>query len=401
MRIFVSIIALVALLGAAELSAAKPIKIGYVGGISRFCGGLVHSAIKAMKIATEEINAAGGVIGRKIEVIYRDSKTTPDEGAKQARDLIATEKIDILTGVCSSSVFMALNPIAKESKVPLISAISGTHRTTVDFGHPYVFQTNPNTLIEGNALAEYTKRKGWKRIVTMGMDYEWGRTTVKVYLKRLRELDPDVVVAKQLWPKFGETNMASFITAALAEKPDVVMAVTAGVTTAGLIKQGKTYNMFKRTNVLTFLSTESLMSLGDDMPDGVHGWARAPFYALTTPRAIAFVKKYRARHDGEYPNDWGMLGYDVMYFIRDGIKRAGSTDALKLRDAFTSMDFNSLRGKLKMRRIDNTVNSPSYIGITKNTGEYPFPIMVNVNRISSDALLPSPAEVRRMRAAAK
>ena len=135
--------------------AADPIKIGYVGGISGPCGGLTHSAIKAMKIALAEINAAGGAAGRQIEIIWRDSKTKPDEGAKQARDLILTEKVDLLTGVCSSSVFMAINPVSKQYGVPLFSAISGTHKATIDFGHPYVFQTQPHTLMEGKALAEY------------------------------------------------------------------------------------------------------------------------------------------------------------------------------------------------------------------------------------------------------
>ena len=78
----------------APAGAAEPIKIGYVGGISGPCGGLTHSAVKAMKIALAEINAAGGAAGRKIEVIWRDSKTKPDEGAKQTRDLILTEKVD-------------------------------------------------------------------------------------------------------------------------------------------------------------------------------------------------------------------------------------------------------------------------------------------------------------------
>ena len=155
-------------------SAAEPIKIGYVGGISGACGGLTHSARKAMEIAQAEINSAGGVLGRPIEIIWRDSKTKPDEGAKQARDLILSEKVDLLTGVCSSSVFMAINPVAKQYGVPLFSAISGTHKATIDFGHPFVFQTQPHTLMEGEALAEYAARGGWKNIVTMGLDYEWG-----------------------------------------------------------------------------------------------------------------------------------------------------------------------------------------------------------------------------------
>ena len=385
---------------AGSLQAAEPIKIGYVGGISGPCGGLTHSAIKAMKIALAEINAAGGAAGRKIEVIWRDSKTKPDEGAKQTRDLILTEKVDLLTGVCSSSVFMAINPVSKQYGVPLFSAISGTHKATIDFGHPYVFQTQPHTLMEGKALAEYAARKGWKNIVTMGLDYEWGRTTVKVFTEELAKLKPDVKIAKQLWPRFGETNLTSYITAALAEKPDAIMAVMFGSGTNSLIKQGKSYGLLQRTELLTFLSTESYMSLGKDIPDGVHGWARGPFYALNTPKAKAFIEKYRNAHDGEYPNDWGMLGYDVMYIIKAGLDKAGSTDPAKFREALASMTFDTMRGTLKMRLIDNTFNAPSYLGVTKMTDAYPFPIMADVSVIPGDVTLPSEETVKTLRAAA-
>ena len=377
--------------------AADPIKIGYVGGISGACAGLTHSAIKAMKIALKEINDAGGVLGRPVEIIWRDSKTKPDEGAKQARDLILSEKVDVLTGVCSSSVFMAINPVAKENKTPLFSAVSGTHKATVDFGHPYVFQTQPHTLMEGKALAEYASRKGWKNIVTVGLDYEWGRTTVKVFTEELAKLQPDVKISKQLWPRIGETNLTSFITAALAEKPDAIMAVMFGSGTNSFIKQGKAYGLLQRTKLLTFLSTESYISLGTDIPDGVHGWARAPFYALTNDKAKAFLAKYQAANDGEFPNDWGVLAYDVMYIITGGIAKAGSTDPAKLREALAGMTFDTLRGPLKMRSIDNTFDAPSYLGVTKKTDAYPFPTMSDVNIIPGTETLPSPSVVEQLR----
>ena len=109
---------------------------------------------------------------------------------------------------------MAINPIAKQYGVPLFSAISGTHKATIDFGHPFVVQTQPHTLMEGKALAEYAARKGWKNIVTMGLDYEWGRTTVKVFTEELAKLNPDAKITRQLWPRIGETNLTSYITAA-------------------------------------------------------------------------------------------------------------------------------------------------------------------------------------------
>ena len=379
---------------------AAGVKIGYVGGISGACGGLTHSARKAMEIAQAEINAAGGVLGGPIEIVWRDSKTKPDEGAKQARDLILSEKVDLLTGVCSSSVFMAINPIAKQYGVPLVSAISGTHKATIDFGHPFVVQTQPHTLMEGKALAEYAARKGWKNIVTMGLDYEWGRTTVKVFTEELGKLNPDAKIARQLWPRIGETNLTSYITAALAEKPDLIMAVMFGSGTNSLIKQGKAYGLLQRTELLTFLSTESYMSLGRDVPDGVHGWARGPFYALTSDAAREFVAKYRAAHDGEYPNDWGVLGYDAMYIIAGALEKAGSADPAALREALGAMAFDTLRGELRMRTIDNTFNAPSFIGVTKMTDDYPFPVMTDVNVIPGDVTLPDEATVQALREAA-
>ena len=401
-RIGAPLAAAVLAIGAAlgSVAQAAGVKIGYVGGISGACGGLTHSARKAMEIAQGEINAAGGVLGGPIEIVWRDSKTKPDEGAKQARDLILSEKVDLLTGVCSSSVFMAINPIAKQYGVPLFSAISGTHKATIDFGHPFVVQTQPHTLMEGKALAEYAARKGWKNIVTMGLDYEWGRTTVKVFTEELAKLNPEATITRQLWPRIGETNLTSYITAALADKPDLIMAVMFGSGTNSLIKQGKAYGLLQRTELLTFLSTESYMSLGRDIPDGVHGWARGPFYALTTDAAKEFVAKYQAAHDGEYPNDWGILGYDVMYIIAGALDKAGSTDPAALREALGAMSFDTLRGEIRMRTIDNTFNAPSFIGVTKMTGDYPFPVMTDVNVIPGDLTLPDEATVEALREAA-
>ncbi|MBI3991678.1 MAG: ABC transporter substrate-binding protein [Candidatus Lambdaproteobacteria bacterium] len=375
-------------------------KIGYVGGISGVCGSLTPPAIKAMKMATEEINNAGGIMGRPVEVIYRDSKTKPDEGAKQARDLIVSDKVEIITGVCSSSIFMSVFPVTKEYNIPLFSALSGTHKPNIDFFYPGVFQTQPHTIIEGKALAEFTKQKGWKKIVTMAMDYEWGRTTIEVYKDHLAQIDPSAKIVKELWPKFGESNMTSFITATLADQPDAVIAVTAGVTTNSLIKQGKAYGLFDRTKVVAFLVTQTLMDMGTEVPDGIYGWSRAPFNALGTARGADFVKRYRARYDGEYPTDWGVLGYDVMYFIKEVVTRAGNTKSEDMSKAAASFTFDSVRGQLRSRTLDNTLDSPSYIGITKKTPEYPFPILTDVTAIPGSKLLPSEAEVLKMRAMA-
>lgn len=380
---------------------ARTIKWGFVGGLSGFCGATVQAAKLGMEMAVKEINASGGINGNQVEIIYRDSKSKPDEGAKQARDLLENAKVDILTGPCSSSVWRAIAPLALEHKVPIYSFAAKSHRATIDFGHPYIWSAHANTLMDANATAEYTAKKGWKKIVTIGLDYEWGRQFVGMYVQRLKQLDPNVVITKQLWPKFGESNMNSFITATLAEKPDGVLVATFGPTSTSLIKQGKSYGMFKRTNVLTIMPIEVLKALGPDMPEGIHGLAFAPFFGLGTKKGAEFVKKFRAIHN-MYPTDFSVNGYDTMMHMAAGMRRAGSTDTEKVRRALASMTYDGLRGPLKFRYLDNQVSAPVYIGITKHSPEYKkFAILDNIAVIPGIKIWGDEAMVRKMRAAAK
>ena len=396
-RIGLACLALVLTAGSA-LAQGGTLKIGYVGGITGACATLTNSAVKATKLAMQEINAGGGVLGRQIEVIFRDSQTKPDEAAKQARDLILSDKVEILTGQCTSSEFMAVLPIAKQYMVPDFSALAGTHRATVELFNPYVFQFQPNSLREGKALAEFAaQQKEWKNLVTMGLDYEWGRVTIQVFTDELQKLRPDIKITKALWPRLGETNLTSYITAALAENPDAIMTVTFGGATNSLIKQGESYGLAKRAKLIVFLSTESLIALGTEMPEGVYGWARAPFYALHTDKAKAFVAKYRAANDGEYPTDWGVLAYDFMQILAAAIKRAGGTDDEKLRTALSTATYETLRGPMSMRALDNTLESPVFIGVTKKLPEYPFPVMTDIKVIPGKTALPSEAVVKRLR----
>lgn len=386
--------------GATPATAADPIKVGFVGGISGFCASTIQPAVDAVKLAVEEVNAAGGINGRPMEVIFRDSKSKPDEGAKQARDLIENEHVHMLMGPCSSSVWLAISPIAKENKIPLVSAAAGSHRGTIDFGHPYIYQGQQNALMDANAAAEYAYQKGWNDIVTIGLDYEWGHSFVGMFVKRFKEINPKANIKKQFWPKFGESNMTSFITATLAENPDAVFAASFGPTSTALFKQGNAYGLNKRTNLITIITLKELQPLGADMPDGFIGLSRVPFWALLdNPKGKAYVEKFRARYD-KYPDDFGTIAYDVLHHFAEGFRRNGGTDPDKLQQTLASFDYDGVRGPIRFRTVDNTMNAPTLIGVTKKTDAYPFSILTDITYIPASKTLPSPDEVLRQRAAA-
>ncbi|WP_445503468.1 ABC transporter substrate-binding protein [Microvirga sp. G4-2] len=384
------------MLGAAE--AADPIKIGIVADLSGPCGALTDSEVKAIKLAVEEVNKGGGVLGRPYELVIRDSKTKPDEGAKVARDLVVTDKVNILTGVCSSAVVLAVSPVAKEYKIPFYTTIGATQRPNYELWHPYYVQLQANALMEALAAAEYAATQPWKKIVTIGLDYEWGHMTVEQFEKRLKALKPDAQIVKTLWPKLGETNMTSYITAALAEKPDMVFAVTFGGATNNLIKQGKSYGLLQQTKLFAFLPVDTLKALANDLPDGVHGFGRAPLFALNTDKAKAFGETYRAVYN-DYPDDWAVMGYEGIQFLTAAIKEAGSVDADKIMAAMTSIRMDVMRGELKVRKLDGNAYAPTFVGVTKKTAEYPFPILVDIKRVEGEKVMPTPEEVEAMRKA--
>ena len=387
-----------------QASAQTPIRIGYAADMSGACGPLVDGATKAFRMGVDDLNKAGGLLGRKIEVIERDTKSQPAEGAKEVRDLIVNHKVDVLTGVCSSAVWLAESAVAAEFKVPLYTAIAATQTGTIEKWHPYTWQTGANTLMESVGAAEYVAaNKSWKKVVPLAYDYEWGHTTVKAFSEHLKRMRPDIEIAPMVPVKLGDTNLTSYITAALAQKPDVVMGAIFGGGLVNLVKQGQTMGFFEQTNLLTLATVDFQQSMGAQMPQkGIHGFARAPFNVLLgNPKAKAFVDAYKARYNKD-PDDWAVLAYDGLMFYAEVVKHAKSTKADDVVKALTQVNYNGLRANnLKVRALDHQMNAPEWVGVIAKTPDYPYSVLTNTMLVEGDRSLPTEAEVKARRAAAK
>jgi branched-chain amino acid transport system substrate-binding protein len=384
-------------------SAQEAIRIGYAADISGVCGSLVDGATKAFRMGVEELNKGGGLIGRKIEVIERDTKTRPDEGAKEVRDLIVNHKVDVITGVCSSAVMLAETAVSAEFKVPFYSGIGATQTANIEKWQPYFWQIGPNALMEAVAAAEYVaQNKNWKKVVPLAYDYEWGHTSVKAFADHLKKLRPDVEIAPMVPVKLGETNLTSYITAVLAQKPDVVYGAIFGGGLVNLVKQGKTFGFFEQTNLVTLTTVDFLQSMGAEMPTkGMHGFARAPFFALLeNPRAKAFAATYKARYAKD-PDDWAVLAYDGLMFYADAVNMAKSTKADELMKAVTSLKYSGLRGAMTVRALDGQMNAPSWVGMLGSDPSYSYLVIKNPVRVEADKTMSTEAYIRAARAATK
>ena len=397
-------LALTAAFGGYAAAQEGPVKVGFAADLSGACAALAEDGLNGAKIAAEEINANGGILGRQIELIIRDSQTKPDEGAKVARELITDEKIDVLTGVCSSAVMLAESAVSGELKVPFYAAIGSTQRANIELYQPYFWQVQANATMEAYAAAEYVAKKPeWKKISALGSDYEWGHTSVAAFTERLKELRPDIEFADPIFAKVGETAMAPYITATLAQSPDAVFAPLFGPSLGAVLKQGQGFGFFQQTNLVTLMTVDTLQSQGGSMPaSNVYGIARAPFFALEqTPALTAFIEKYRAAY-GEYPTDWAINAYDGLNFYAAVVAKAGATDADAVIAALPQVSFDGLRETgLSVRALDGQMNAPVYVGMASKVDGYDFPILTEVEKFEGAPLMPSEEFILKAREAAK
>jgi branched-chain amino acid transport system substrate-binding protein len=386
------------------LAQDGPVKVGFAADLTGACAALSEDGLNGAKIAAEEINAKGGILGRPVELIVRDTQTKPDEGAKVARELIVDEKIDVLTGVCSSAVMLAESAVSGELKVPFYAAIGSTQRANIELFQPYFWQTQANATMEAYAAAEYVAKKPeWTRVSALGSDYEWGHTSVAAFTERLKELRPDVAFADPIYAKVGETAMAPYITAVLNQQPDAVFAPLFGPSLGAVLKQGQGFGFFQRTNLVTLMTVDTLQSQGASMPaDNVYGIARAPFFALEeTPELTTFIETYRAEF-GEYPTDWSINAYDGLMFYAAAAEHASSVEPDALIKAVGEVTVDGLRAQgLKVRAFDGQMNAPVYVGKAAGVEGYDFPILVDVEKFAGEPLMPTEQFITDARAAAK
>jgi branched-chain amino acid transport system substrate-binding protein len=380
--------------------AAEPIKIGFVTDLTGMAYLLAKDNSDGAKMAVEEINKGGGVLGRQLELIIRDSALKTDMGIAAARELVVDQKVNFLLGPVSSAVRLAISDIAKQYKIPMVDSIGGSRRLVEDRGHDYFFELSLTTRTEayGQAVA-MAKLKG-KKLVTISPDYEWGRLEHEGFIQPLKKMRPDVEVVGEFWPKLGEKDYTPYITAMLAKNPDMIWSGLWGGDAIGFIKQAKGYGLFEKVPYMGNTDAASLQALGTDAPEGIYGWDRAPAYAIDTPAMLAFVKAYGAKYQN-LPTTWSVFGYEAVQLIKWGIEKAGSDKPDAWVKAVKGATVPLLRGPITFRAFDNVSNSPVYVGRLMKDPKYPFLILKNIQKVGVEPSMISVEEVKKLREAAK
>src|SRR5437667_9698464 len=302
--------------------AQKPIKVGMPIPLSGPPALFGEPASKGAQMYVEEINAKGGVLGRKIELVIRDSKADANEAVRVARELILKENVDVLVGTLTSAEGPAVSVVAKENKIVFIAPIPKTDQlTAADKLHPYVFRVAANTTMEGRSAAEIVAKWPVTKIATIAFDYAYGQDVTKSFVEHIKRLKPGVEIVDQQWPKLGEQDYNPFINAQMAKKPDAVVSSIWGGFFVTFSKQAKALGYFDAIKY-NFIglgeagAPGTTKSMGADYPVGIWGNSYDALYWEDTPGPH---KDYTARLStylkDEYPSSLTIQGYIGMAFL--------------------------------------------------------------------------------------
>jgi len=370
-RIAIGLIAsAAAVLLAGPVVAQNTIKVGVPMPLSGPAALYGEPAVKGMRMFVEEINATGGVLGKKIELVVRDSKASADEAVRVSREMILKENVEFLVGTLTSAEGPAVSTIAKENKIILIAPIPKTDQLTAAKNlHPYVFRTAANTTMEGRSAAEIVATwKDVKKVATIAHDYAYGQDVAESFAEHLKKLRPDVEIVDQQWPKLGEADYTPFINAQMAKKPEAVFSAMWGGHFVTWAKQAKPLGFFdlvqnRVVNGGEAGSVEATRALGPDYPFGI--WGNSYDLATYEGQSDAhkkYIERIKAFTKEDPPSTWPLTTYVAMQFLVEGIKKANSVDSDKVAKALLDLTIDTPIGKQTLRASDHQADRGQFYG---------------------------------------
>ncbi len=378
-------------------SAQETLKIGEINSYKTqpaFLGPYKNG----MDLAVEEINKEGGIDGKKVELVIRDDNSNTGDAVRAVEDLLARDKVDVLTGTFLSHIGLAVTDYAKHKKVFFLASEPLTDKIVWEDGNRYTFRLRASTYMQVAMLVPEAVKMNKKRWAVVYPNYEYGQSAVATFKKLLKEAQPDVeFVAEQATP-LGKVDAANVIQALADAKPDAMFNVLFAADLAKLVRAGTQRNFFKDLSVVSLLTGEPeyLDPLGNETPEGwvVTGY---PWYAIDTPEHKKFLEAYQAKFN-DYPRLGTIVGYSAIKSLAAGIKKAGgSTDTEDMIKAFKGLEVETPFGQIVYRPIDHQSTMGAYVGkLAKKDGKG---IMTDIRYVDGADVQPSDEEIKKMRPA--
>lgn len=363
-----------------SMASKKPIKLGFVYIMSGPFSTYGRFAKQGAQLAIDEINASGGILGRKVEGYFEDSTAKPDVAIRAIRKLVYQVGVDCLIGLDSSGVAKTVAPLIPQMKVPLIITHAATPDVTGNLCNRYVFRISLNLAQNTKAAAKIASRLKANLWTTIGPDYAFGHQSWEYFKKYLKELKPGVKFMpedKVAFSPIKTTDFSPYITKIMQSKPEGVFISLWGGNLIDFIRQADQMGFFKGDfDVLMSLgaATEVLYALKDKMPEGIWVGTRYWFLANNSPINVKFRNAYYKRF-GQYPSYNAHGAYSAVYVYKAAVEKAKSVDKDAVIRALEGLSIELPVGKITIRAADHQAITDACWGKTAADPAYPIRIL--------------------------
>lgn len=357
-----SVLSLLVIAMAIPATAAEPIRLGVIQPLT---GPVAYDGqiyVNTVKMIVEDMNAKGGLLGRPIQLVVEDGACVPAQSVNAAEKLVVREKVVALLGAFCSTSSAAVMEVAKKYKVPHITGIS-TAASLTEQGNPYFFRAVATTPMLANAFGpEIPAVLKAKRFAFLVINDDWGRTMAASYPKAL-EHGGGQTVGTEFFQQ-SDLQFLPLITKIKGLNPDAIVLAANTQHAAALSKQIRELGLTVPLVAEGAWTSESYLKLAGDSSENVYGLVE---YVHTIPGELngAFVKEFQTRFNGN-PTKFAGAAHNVIHIVVDAIKRAGSDDPEKIREALEKTDYNGLVGNIKFNEKHQAYGMTVYMAQIRN-----------------------------------
>lgn len=340
--------------------ANDPIKIGVVTPLSGTYTPIGQQVRWGLELATKEVNAAGGVMGRQIQLIFEDEEANPSVAVQKAEKLFEVQKVDFLTGTVNSGSTLAVGQIAERAGKLIATTVSFADSITTDKCSPNVFRVNARAGQQATALAAWVaKQKPKAKVFFLGPDYEMGRSTVATFKKTIEGLG--ATAAGEVFAPLDSKDYTQYFGQLRQAKPEVLYTSVAGNDTVRLLTQMQDFGLLGNLLVVGASGTVTSQNIAA-IGTAANGFGTGVGYStqIDSLENKKFVDAFRAANKAD-PDLYGADSYGLIYFYKAAVEKAKSTETDKVREAMKDLSWDTPQGKKTMRGGDHQAIQPMYV----------------------------------------
>jgi branched-chain amino acid transport system substrate-binding protein len=355
-------VAAIALALSTAASAQETVKIGVVQPLTgpvAYDGTIYANTVRML---VDDMNARGGVLGKKIELVVEDGACNPAQSVNAAEKLVTRDRVVALLGAFCSTSTAAMMEVARKHKIPHVTGISTAAQLT-EQNNPYFFRAVATTPMLGAAFGgELPAAVKGKRFAFLVINDDWGRTMVSSYPKSIERAGGTIVGTEFF--QSSELQFLSHITKLKATNPDAIILAANTQHAVALSKQIREMGITAPLIGEGSWTSDSYLKLAGPAAEGVYGLVEY-VYTIRNPVNEAFVKMSRDKLK-ENPSKFAGAAHNGIHIVVDAIRRAGAADPEKIRTALTQTNYNGLVGNIRFDQKNQAYGQDVYLALVKN-----------------------------------